>query len=194
MAEVGEAPNSEAKASGGMSMNMSFFKKPSKVYIVEFLIMHVGLLGIYIAGSNLFNKLIDETKEEVFANSFSLYEAAFGIEFTLGMVAYAIVSTVLFLWLYSRVSRSEVLSPDLAKSRRRRLLQYIFLTIVALAVFSNVISVVYTLLVKMFADGAINENIDLWRDLVKQAFGIGLGSVLLYFVASNVDPNNKGGK
>jgi hypothetical protein len=184
---MGESDNSLKTTTPWLMGKTLTSSKPSKVYIVEFLVMHIALLGVLFSGIGLFNKILDQSADK--AQNINIYSVV-GIEYTLLLVSFGLVSIVLFILLQARTSNSEQVSTALASSRRRRLLQYIFLTITSLVLIGYIVSFVYSLLLEMFSDGQVGGE-NLWRVLVKQLFAVGLVGLISYYVAHNVEPRTE---
>ena len=161
--------------------------QPSKIYIVEYLVMHLALIGVLSAGIGLFNKLIDQTAAT--SPQFDVYSLV-GVEYTLLLIAYGFVSTVLFMWLSARLARAEQKTASLARSRRRRLVPYTFLTLAALLMIGYTVSIVYSLLFELFGSNLAGGE-SLWRILAKQAFALLLVAAVSYYVARTVEPATK---
>lgn len=122
---------------------------PSKVYIVEFLMMHIAYIGIIISNITLINVLVEFIDRD--ATSDGIYYS-FQSNSTLIVVAIALVSVPLFFLTYIRTRKSERLNPALTTNRRRRNLLYLFLSGLALTIFIYVISFVYSILVWAFSE------------------------------------------
>lgn len=166
------------------SSGSNLFSRPARVYIVELFLLLFSLLGLYLSIGTLFNRLIDETKTAS-NDSLTLYSAIAGVEFILGAAAVAVVSLLLFIVLQRRTKRYEQMAPDVFQSRRRRLLVYIFLSLVGVIVFYSLVALTYTILAQLFA--AESSNVDFWRSSVKHLFSVGFGIGLFQLVTKRVE-------
>jgi len=165
--------------------DISWIWGPARIYIVEFLVLYLALFFVLVVGINLFNEIINSATN-VEANSFGALGALnpFDYDATISLVSMALVFTPAYGLLYLRTRKAERLQPKLKTNRRRRLIQYIFLSVVLIMALFYGVSLVNDSLSWVIYQ---SESNIIWQDLAKTLFAIGFLKLAFFMVVRNTE-------
>ena len=161
-----------------VNIDLSSITAPSRIYIVEHVLVHVSLLLIAISAIGLFNAVLEhfmDTQEDLFFGStFALQELSM-------LIAMATVALPLFVVFYIRTRKAERAHPKLLQSRARRRLIYIALTIAALFMLGYAINAVNTVVVALVDTGV---DAKVWgQQMLEYLFALKFIGMIAFFIS-----------
>lgn len=185
-------PHQSKKAKSGNPL--SFLMGPSRVYIVEFFVMHVALGSVLVSVINLFNEIIRYSEPAKDTTEFDSYFAVYLYEATIWLVASVLVMLPIFLVLYARTRKAERTTPAILQNKRRRIVIYISLALLFLSALGYFVSLVYTILHQLINGGALETEDSLWRSVIKAVFAIIVIKLAFFIVYRNTPRVDQGGQ
>jgi len=123
------------------NINIGFFTRSSRVYIVERIALLISLLLLVVGSVQLFNALIDYFMSDRLDSIYGYGLVSF--EELVGYLSLAVVVTPVFGLLYIRTRRAEREFPKVFESRAARRLSYFFMTLSIITLVFYAIAFVY---------------------------------------------------
>ena len=174
-----------------VNINLAAITGPSRVYIVEHIVVHFSLILLAISGVALFNSVIDHWLNE--ETSGSAFSAVLSFEQLAIYMAMAIVGLPLFILFYTRTRKAERLHSELLEARARRRLVYLTLAVAAVVLIGYAIGFVYASILALISAESVGDAESWGHTVLKQLFALAYIGLIAYFV-SRLTPGIEGRK